>query len=139
MMRLSGPGGREQIDICLAKLRDPAKTGNLANLVTFNETPALEAFLAKPRISMKRTPGTKTARATSPMPTQPSRSRSFSRRSMSLSLCAMATCRRHARMRRTFIRLSCHHRRPHAPHSDVGLPARPGQARMGQRPLRRSS
>ena len=52
MMRLSGPGGREQIDICLAKLRDQAKTGHLASLVTFNETPALEAFLAKPRIAM---------------------------------------------------------------------------------------
>ena len=53
-MRLSAPGGREQLDKCLAALRDPDKLGNdsAANLMSFKETPALDEFLAMPREKM---------------------------------------------------------------------------------------
>ena len=53
-MRLSAPGGREQLDKCLAALRDPDKLGNdsAANLMSFKETPALDEFLALPREKM---------------------------------------------------------------------------------------
>ena len=50
-MRLSAPGGREQLDKCLAALSDPDKLGNAqaAALMSFKETPALHEFLAMPR------------------------------------------------------------------------------------------
>jgi len=50
-MRLSAPGGREQLDQCLAALSNPNKIGNeaAAKLMAFKDTPALHEFLAKPR------------------------------------------------------------------------------------------
>ena len=49
LMRLSAPGGREQLDKCLAALSDPEKVGPLAPLFTFKETNALHDFLSAPR------------------------------------------------------------------------------------------
>ena len=51
LMRLSAPGGREQLDKCLAALSDPDKLGHAeaAKLMTFKETPALNEFMALPR------------------------------------------------------------------------------------------
>ena len=52
MMRLSSPGGPEQIEIVLSSLHNNDTTGNLAALVTFSDTPDYHAYLAAPRIQM---------------------------------------------------------------------------------------